>query len=139
MLVEDHKLYYLNHSLANMGGHTFTMSISVKMNLIERLEFELAVQYVSHYVTTTTIPLIKEHIYDGLCLSLNRQKIKRWKYINILKNIQIIVYLIVDMYTYFRLSAWKDCKEKAGILDGLNKSWLIEMNRKSIRLLLFYA
>ena len=66
MLVEDKHRYYLTYNWRNKEGGfmPFLRAISLKMNVIERLEFELvyfgaAFQYFSHYATGT-LPLAEE-------------------------------------------------------------------------------
>ena len=53
--------YYLTHSWEDKGVHTFTKGIYPKVNVIARLEFELAnydsAVYRSNHYTTRTQPL----------------------------------------------------------------------------------
>ena len=55
ILVEEQLWYYLTHSLKDKKAHTFYKSISLKVNIIARLEFEflfygIAIQHVRHYI-----------------------------------------------------------------------------------------
>ena len=59
--LERRQWYYLTHSRKDKKVYAFPESISLKVNLIARLEFELAyydvvVQHVNHN-TTETLPL----------------------------------------------------------------------------------
>ena len=56
ILIKEQQLYNLIHSWEDKGVHTFLKRIKPKINLIVRLEFELAyydivVQHVNHYAT----------------------------------------------------------------------------------------
>ena len=60
LLLEELWCYYLTHSWKDKGVHTFPKGIYPKMNIIARLEYELAyydsaVQRFNHY-TTRTLP-----------------------------------------------------------------------------------
>ena len=55
--------YYLNHSWEDKGVHTFPKGICPKVNIIARLENELAyynsaIHRFNHYTTRTPPPLI---------------------------------------------------------------------------------
>ena len=39
--IEEQQWYYLSHNWQNKGAYTFLKDISLKMNVIARLEFEL--------------------------------------------------------------------------------------------------
>ena len=59
VLVERQQWCYLIHSCRDKGVHTFPKCISLKVNVIERLEFELVyydvtVRHFSHYTIGTT-------------------------------------------------------------------------------------
>ena len=61
--LQKQEWYYLTHSWRDKEAHTFPKDISLKLNVIERLEFELAyfeatVQHFSYYATGTRIPCI---------------------------------------------------------------------------------
>ena len=60
ILVEEQQWYYLTHGLENKGVHAFSLDISLKMNMIAWLEFELTSfnttdQYFSHYAMGTPL------------------------------------------------------------------------------------
>ena len=55
---EEQSGYYLTHSWGDKGVHTFSKGICPKVNVIDRLEFELAfsdsaVHRFNHYTTRT--------------------------------------------------------------------------------------
>ena len=59
ILFEEQWSYYLTHSLEDEGVHTFLKGICPKVNVIERLEYELAyydsvVHRFNHYTTRIT-------------------------------------------------------------------------------------
>ena len=65
ILLEEQQWYYLTHSWEDKGVHTFPKGICPKVNVIARLEYELAyydsaVHHFNHY-TTRTPPRIKEN------------------------------------------------------------------------------
>ena len=56
IFLKEHQWYYLTHSWEDKGVHTFPNGICPRLNVIERLEFELAyydpaVQRYNHYTT----------------------------------------------------------------------------------------
>ena len=58
ILLEEQLWYYLTHSWEDKGVHTFPKGICPKVNVIARLEFELAyydfaVHRFNHYTTRT--------------------------------------------------------------------------------------
>ena len=58
ILLEEQSWYYLTHSWEDKGVHTFPKGICPRVNVIERLEFELAyydsaVHRFNHYTTRT--------------------------------------------------------------------------------------
>ena len=58
IILEEEEWYYLTHSWEDKGVHTFPKGICSKVNVIARLEFELAfydsaVQRFNHYTTRT--------------------------------------------------------------------------------------
>ena len=58
ILLEEQQWYYLTHSLEDKGVHTFPNGICPKVNVIVRLEYELAyydfaVHRFNHYTTRT--------------------------------------------------------------------------------------
>ena len=60
ILIEEQQWYYLTDCWRDKRFHTFTKIISLKMNIIMQLEFELAyynleILHISHY--TPEIPL----------------------------------------------------------------------------------
>ncbi len=59
ILLEEQQGYYLTHSREDKGAHTFPKGICSKVDVIARLEFELAyfeavVQHFSHSATATS-------------------------------------------------------------------------------------
>ena len=65
ILLEEQSWYYLTHSWEDKGVHTFPKGICPKVNVIVRLEYELAyydstVQRFTHY-TTRTPPWKNDH------------------------------------------------------------------------------
>ena len=63
ILLEEQQSYYLTHSWEDKGVHTFPKGICPKVNVIVRLEYELAyygsaVHRFNHY--TTRIPMMEE-------------------------------------------------------------------------------
>ena len=72
--VEKHKWYYLFHSRQDQWVHFFPQSISSKMNITARMEFELAYfEAMSHTLLST--PLFKTQVYTSvinLMTDLNR-------------------------------------------------------------------
>ena len=60
ILLEEQYWYYLTHSLEDKGVHTFPQDISLNVNVIAWLEFELAYYdstvHRSNYYTTRTSP-----------------------------------------------------------------------------------
>ena len=74
ILLEEQKRYYLTHSWEDKGVHTFPRGICPKVNVIARLEYELAyydsaVHLFNHY-TTRTPPILNERpdIYTHICM-----------------------------------------------------------------------
>ena len=60
---EEQKWYYLTHSWEDKGVHTFPKGICPKVNVIARLEYELAyydsaVHRFNHYTTKTPLCII---------------------------------------------------------------------------------
>ena len=60
ILLEEQYWYYLTHSWEDKGAHTFPKGICPKVNVIARLEYELAyydsaVQRFNHYTTRTPL------------------------------------------------------------------------------------
>ena len=58
ILLEEQLWYYLTHSWEDKGVHTFPKGICLKVNVIARLEYELAyydsaVRRFNHYTTRT--------------------------------------------------------------------------------------
>ena len=61
IILEEQQRYYLTHSWEDKGVHTFPKSICPKVNVIARLEYELAyydpaVHCFNHYTTRTPPP-----------------------------------------------------------------------------------
>ena len=59
ILVEEQSWYYLTHSWEDKGVHNFPKGICPKVNVIARLEYELAyydsaVHRFNHYTTRTS-------------------------------------------------------------------------------------
>ena len=59
ILLEEQQWHYLTHSWEDKGVHTFPEGICPKVNVIARLEYELAfydsaVRRFNHYTTMTT-------------------------------------------------------------------------------------
>ena len=74
ILLEEHLWYYLTHSWEDKGVHTFPKGICLKVNVIARLEYELAyydsaVHRFNHYTTRT--PLIKGWVCLYECVRAN--------------------------------------------------------------------
>ena len=66
IFLEEQKWYYLTHSWADKGVHTFLKGICPKVNVIAQTEFELAyydsaVQCFNHYITGT-LPGVNERV-----------------------------------------------------------------------------
>ena len=51
-------MYYLTHSWRDKRVHTFSKSIYLKVNAIGWTHYDIAVQYISHYVIETPLPLL---------------------------------------------------------------------------------
>ena len=65
ILLEEQYWYYLTHSWEDKGVHTFPKGIWPKVNVIARLEYELAyydsaVNRFNHYTTRTPPKKVKE-------------------------------------------------------------------------------
>ena len=64
ILLEEQQLYYLTHRKEDKGVHTFPKGICPKVNLIARVEFELAydstVHRFNHNTTRTPAPRMHE-------------------------------------------------------------------------------
>ena len=59
ILLEEQRWYYLTHGWEDKGVHTISKGMCPKVNVIARLEFELAyydsaVHYFNHYTTRKT-------------------------------------------------------------------------------------
>ena len=75
ILVEKQKWYYLTYNWRDKGVHNFLKVISVKVNIIRQLEFELA------YFEATVQPLHPEeyhsfYLYIDISLMLNMFSVK---------------------------------------------------------------
>ena len=60
ILLKDQQYYYLTHSWGDKWVHAFPKGISLNVNVIVQLEFEVAyfatvVQHVSHYAMETSL------------------------------------------------------------------------------------
>ena len=58
VILVEKQWYYLTHNWRDQGVHTFLLGISLKVNIIARLQFEVAyfddaVKHVSHYTMRT--------------------------------------------------------------------------------------
>ena len=67
ILLEEQQWYYLTHSWEDKGVHTFPKGICPKVNVITRLEYELAyyesaVHCFNHFTTRTPPKKEDEHI-----------------------------------------------------------------------------
>ena len=88
ILLEEQKCYYLTHNWGDQGVHAFPKGICLKVNVIARLDFELAyddsvVQLINHYNTRThpdhVSPALKTYtdgpsfkvLYRVICVYLN--------------------------------------------------------------------
>ena len=81
ILLEEHLWYYLTHSWENMGVHIFPKGICPKVNVIARLEYELA--YYDSIVLTITPrghPLSLSPIYLNIRVDRALQKPKEGKF-----------------------------------------------------------
>ena len=66
ILIEELLWYYLTHSWEDKGVHTFPNGICPKVNVIVRLDYELAdydsaVLHFNHYTTRTTPLMFRAH------------------------------------------------------------------------------
>ena len=73
-LLSEKKWYYLTHSWEDKGVHTFPMGICPKVNVIARLEFELAyydsaIHRFNHYTTRTPPKLFMLNDFNHCYLS----------------------------------------------------------------------
>ena len=71
ILLEELSWYYLTHSWEDKGVHTFPKGICLNVNVIARLEFELAyydsaVHRFNHYTTRT--PPAKKQFYNSILI-----------------------------------------------------------------------
>ena len=77
ILLEEQYWYYLTHSWEDKGVHTFPKGICPKVNVIARLEYELAyydsaVHRFNHY-TTRTPPVYSE---QEMCTARRKKNVK---------------------------------------------------------------
>ena len=73
ILLEEQQWYYLIHSWEDKGVHTFPKGICPKVNVIARLEYELAnydpvVHRFDHYTTWTPRKFVK--LFDNEMISI---------------------------------------------------------------------
>ena len=66
ILLEEQSWYYLTHSWEDKGFHTFPKGICPKVNVIARLEYELAdfdssVHHFNHYTTWILLSLLSNN------------------------------------------------------------------------------
>ena len=72
-ILEEQWWYYLIHSWEDKGVHTFPKGICLKVNVIARLEFELAyydsaVQRFNHYTMRTPPFVLKTFVQNCICV-----------------------------------------------------------------------
>ena len=89
IILEEQQWYYLTHSWEDKRVHTFSKGICPKVNVIARLEYELAyydsaVHGFNHYTTRTHTPCKKG-------ISLNYSLYFKWVFIQ-------TVHLTIHMY-----------------------------------------
>ena len=84
ILLDVQYWYYLTHRFEMSDFIPFSKAISLKVNVIVRLEFELAfndvaVQYVSHYVTGTPPCIRKKYMISYYCKQKLNLCEENWK------------------------------------------------------------